>query len=220
MKKTTILSFLLLLLLPSVAWRPQDDYSLRYNKWKKQYAEQQIKALKEGALLVRLHTRNKAIELYRNSGNTTVANKIEDEQYQENKAIMAAFNEFFNFAPIFFFFADDTEKIKVGGTRGVFLNHKMLPDTTINPILTFYMVAEFAPLEAETRVIPGDTLVATGDYVASGVLERALLVRDKSFMQMRSPFPYYIRAANKSKAEKPVSRLNEQLQAYFQNVTK
>ncbi len=219
MKRYTTLS-LLLALFVLAAWYPQDDYSIRYGKWKKQYAQEQIKALKDGVLLVRLQTRNKSIDLYRKNGQHDIANKIEDEQYQENKGIVAAFNQYFDYAPVYFFYADDTELIKAGKTSGVFLNNKLLQTDSIKPKLDFYMVAEFGPLEGETKVIPGDTLVALPDYVPGEVLERALVMRDRNFMQMRDPFPYYIRAAFKSKAEKQVTKLNEQLHSYLKTATK
>lgn len=203
------------------AWYPQDDYSLRYSKWKKQYAQQQITALKNGGvLLVRLQTRTKSIDLYRNNGQHNVANRIEDEQYQENKAIVSAFNQLFNFAPVYFFYADNTDKVQAGNTTGIFLNSKLVATDSINPKLDFFMVAEFGPLEGETKVIPGDTLVALPDYVPGDLLERALVVRDHNFMQMRSPFPYFVRAAAKNKSGKQVNRLNEQLHSYFKNATK
>lgn len=202
------------------AWYPQDDFSIRYGKWKRQYAQEQIKALTGGVLLVRLQTRNKSIDLHRKNGQHDIANRIEDEQYQENKDIVDAFNQHFSFAPVFFFYADDTELIKSGKSSGVFLNNKLVRADSIKPNLNFYMVAEFGPLEGETKVIPGDTLVPLPDYVAGEVLERALVMRDKNFMQMRDPFPYYIRAANKGKAEKQVINLNEQLFSYLKTATK
>lgn len=220
MIRSTLLC-LLLAVLALTAWHPQDDdYNIRYNKWKRLYAKEQIKALKEGVLLVRLQTRNKSIELHRKNGNPGLANQIEDDQYQENKAIMAAFGQHFNFAPVYFFYADDTDKIKSGQTSGLFLNAQMKPDAAIQPKLDFFMVAEFGPLEGETRVIPGDTLVPLPDYVPGEVLERALVVRDQNFMQMRDPFPYYTRAANRNKPEKSVTKLNDQLHLYFKNATK
>jgi hypothetical protein len=220
MKRYTIGALILGIVLLT-AWNPEDDYSLRYGKWKKQYAQQQIKALKDGGvMLVRLHTRNKAIDLHRKNGQHDIANKIEDEQYQENKSILAAFDQYFNFAPVYFFYSDDTEKIKTGNTAGVFLNNKLMATDSIIPNLGFFMVAEFGPLEGETRVIPGDTLVALPDYVPGEILERALVIRDHNFMQMRAPFPYYLRAAIKNKPEKQVNRMNEQLYSYYKSATK
>ncbi len=220
MKRFTILS-LLLAAVALAAWVPfDDDYSLRYGRWKKQYAQQQVKALKGGTLLVRLHTRTKAIDLYRQNGQHAIANKIEDDQYQENKAIVAGFNEYFDFAKVYFFYADDTDKVKAGNVNGVFLNNQMKPDPTLVLELDTFLVAEFGPLEGETRVIPGDTLVPLPDYVQGEVLERALVVRDKNFMQMRDPFPYYIRGANRNKPGKQIARLNDQLNVYYINATK
>lgn len=218
MKRTLVLLVLMAAVL--AAWHPQDDYSERYVRWKRDYAKAQIKELKEGVLIVRLHTRTKSIDLYRQNGNAALANKMEDDQYQENKEIMAAFAQNFDYAPVYFFFSDDTERIKAGDTKGVFLNSKMLPDTSINPALSFYMVAEYGPLEGETRVIPGDTLVPLPDYVPGEILERALVVKDKNFLQMRDPFPYYIRAANRGGADKQVAKLNAQMHSYLKNATK
>ncbi|CAN5370410.1 hypothetical protein BH09BAC1_BH09BAC1_03160 [soil metagenome] len=219
MKRLGILS-VLFAFIALVAWHPQDDAKTRYAKWKRQYAQEQIKALKGGTLLVRLHSRDKSVNLYRQNGQHEIANKIEDEQFQENKAIVAAFTRYFNFSKVYFFNADDTEKIKAGNMQGIFLNSQMQGDATIAPRLDTFMVAEFGPLEGETRVIPGDTLVPLPDYVSGEVLERALVIRDKNFMQMRDPFPYYIRGANRSKIEKQVTRLNERLQSYYLNATK
>jgi hypothetical protein len=133
---------------------------------------------------------------------------------------VSAFNEYFNFAKVYFFYADDTDKIKARQEGVVFVNHLMQADPSIAPNLDAFMVAEFGPLEGETRVIPGDTLVPLPDHVQGETLERALVVRDANFMQMRSPFPYYVRAANRAKPERQVARLNNLLHTYYVNATK
>src|SRR6185436_17372500 len=72
----------------------------------KDSARSYIRQLKEGAILVRLHTRAAAIAKLRTMGNDRDANTIESIQREENKEIVLAFRTEFHFCKVYFFFAD------------------------------------------------------------------------------------------------------------------
>lgn len=197
----------------------EEEYSNKYRKWKKQYSEDCIINLKDGALLVSLSTRNTAIKLYRENGQEYVADRMEQEQFEENQAIMKGFLKHFNFCPVYFFYLDDAAQVRTGNTRGIFLNDHLKRDSTITLKQDFFMIAGYGPLEAESYVIPGDT-TKPKEYVNPNALDRVLVVKDSSFMQMIEPFPHYVLAVMEKYYEKQIKQLNERFHNYYNRVTK
>lgn len=213
-----VLTFLLVLTTLFAALAQADaEYSDKYRKWKVQYSENSILQLKDGALLVRLKTRAEAIKLYRESGQDYVADRMDQNQFEENREIVKAFLNNFNFCKVYFFFKEDTEKLDSGETSGYFLDDRLKRDSSIVLSQDFYMIAEYGPVEAESYVIPGDTS-ATAQYVNSAAIERGLVVKDANYWQMAEPFPYYVRGTIEKYIGKQVSNLNAKLHNYYQRV--
>lgn len=212
----SLLILLALLTFSTTLFGQDEEYSDKYRKWKKQYSSDCITDLKDGALYVRLFSRSKAIELYLKNGQDNIAERIMQEQFEENRAIMQAFNEYFTFCDVYFFYSDDSKAV-AAGEPGLFLNAKLKRDTSIHSNSSFFMVAEFGPLKKESFVIPGDepkNQAPAGGYA----IERALVMMDSTFMQMPPPFPYYINAVFEKQITKQVSRLNERLKAFYDSI--
>lgn len=218
MKKGIAILFALLTVFTIQA--QEEEYSEKYRKWKKQYSEDCIINLKEnGALLVSLNTRSTAIALYREHDQDYVADRMEQRQFEENQDIMKYFHKHFDFCPVYFFYLDDADAIRNGNTTGVFLNDKLKRDSSIVLEQDFFMIAGYGPLQAESYVIPGDTAAAK-EYVKPDALERALVVKDSSFMQMMDPFPHYVLAVMEKYYEKQIKHLNERFYNYYNSVSK
>lgn len=212
----TLLILLSLVLLSLPVTAQDNEYSDKYRKWKKQYSADCITSLKDGALFVRLRTRSKAVELYLKNGQDKIAERIMQEQFTENRAIMQAFKDEFNFCDVYFFFSDDTKAV-TAGEPGHFLNDKLKKDTSIHNNSSFFMVAEYGPLKKESFVIPGDE--PENQAPAGGnAIERALVMKDSTLMQMPPPFPYYISAVFEKQTSAQVKRLNERLKSYYNSV--
>lgn len=203
-------------LLSFSATAQNDEYSDKYRKWKKQYSADCITNLKDGALYVRLFTRSKAVELYLKNGQDKIAERIMQEQFEENRSIMQAFNDQFDFCNVYFFFSDDTKQV-TSGQAGYFLNNKMKKDTSIHCNSKFFMLAEFGALKKESFVIPGDE--PENKAPAGGnAIERALVMKDATQMQMPPPFPYYVSAVFEKQIPNQVKKLNDRLKAYYNHI--
>jgi len=142
---------------------------------KPEQAKAQINQLLEGALLVRLQTKNKSITALREKGNDKLADKIEAEQRKYNLEIASAFKTLFDFCPVYFFYSDDSQKIRERQfDQVVFLSESLLPDTEIKLTKDYFLTAEFGTIEGEN---------------AFG----ALIIKDDQFKELERPFPYYVR---------------------------
>ncbi|MDX2001029.1 MAG: hypothetical protein SFW35_01225 [Chitinophagales bacterium] len=222
MKQFIFVLLMVWMVLPIIAQNQKDtvfttlDAPEQYQKKKRQYAIYSINKLKDGALLVRLKTREQAIKLYRQNGATDIADNIQADQEKENLRIVAAFREAYKFSPVYFFFSSATDSVKKGIRSGYFLNDSLKIDPKIVLKEDFFMIAEFGPLQAETYTFAQEGGTSNPDN--TGSLERALLVRDSYFIQMRDPFPFYVSAM----VEKPrmmaahVKNLNDSFFRFYE----
>jgi len=190
---------------------------------------QQIMQLKDGVLLVRLQTRENSIRVLNQAGKTEQADKIKNRQRKYNMKIYAAFKECFTFCPIYFFFSNYSDSIRNGHAGGiVFLNENLEADTGIKLGNSKFLTAEFGALEKDT------TKYFTGQYLYAGEhgLERrnqfstgpnfgfpALKIMSDQLVQLKKPFPYYVRTFEslpiKRRVSKTVERMNSKLLYYY-----
>lgn len=164
-------------------------------------AGEQINQLKNGALLVRLQTKNKSISALRKNGNDKLADKIETEQKSRNMEIVSAFKAGFNFCPVYFFFSDDSQNIRERQfDKVVFLSKSLLPDTTIKFTKDHFLTAEFGTTDGDTSF-------------------GALIIKSDQLIQLKRPFPYYVRTFGslpiKRSAYKTVKKMNKKLHQFY-----
>src|SRR5690606_29069046 len=81
-------------------------------QYKLEDAKHDLRALSESYILVRLQTKQKTIEALEKSGNTKKAKEVEQELYQENKETILSFQQTFDFCPVYFFYAEDSDDIR------------------------------------------------------------------------------------------------------------
>ena len=144
--------FMLLLLVP-VSLSAQDS-SLTKHMTLEQLMEEKIRELKNGALLVRLQTKETSISALRKAGNDEQANQVEAKQTTYNKEIIAAFKSDFNFCPVYFFQSHYTENLKAGNFEEVvFVNDSLVPDPDIRCTQTVYLTAEFGAGPRHCRLL-------------------------------------------------------------------
>lgn len=194
-----------------------EEYSSKYNKWKRQYAEDCIRNLKTGALVVRLNTKSTAIGLYRNNDQDYIADRIDQKQLEENRELVKAFLSEFDFCKVYFIYTDDLDSLYAGKKKGLFLSDRLKIDTSIVLQESFYMVAGYGHVAAETYIIPGDT-AAPKEYVNKAAIDRALVVKDSTNWQMAEPFPYFVHATMEKYVSKHVRVLNNKLHNYYNYV--
>ncbi len=166
----------------------------------KTIAKKQINQLHDGALLVRLITKTKTITTLKNAGNYKMADEIELEQSTLNKRIILAFRNHFKFCPVYFFYSDYTEAVKNNEiNKIIFLND----DLQLDPEILFkedkFLTAEFS-------------LIDDADF-------EALIIKDNQFVQLKRPFPFYVRTFdsiwNDKKLNQVIVTLNHRLNSFY-----
>jgi len=149
----------------------------------RQKSKEDIFALKEGVLLVRLASLDQRLEALIAQGREADAKRAEEEQRQHNLEIVRAFRNYFDYCRVEFFLSRDSHKVKKGAWDCLFLDEDLQVDSsrTIDPLKPVY-TAEFGSI---------------GKGKVSGELDfAALVIMDQHFHILEKPFPYYVRATH------------------------
>ncbi len=100
-----------------------------------------VAQLKSSALLVRLQDKSKSIATLQEKGLAKEAQAIADAQRRENREILLSFSQTFDFCPVYFFYAKDSEAVREGKHDGIVFNYQLeVVELTIDKFFT----AEFA----------------------------------------------------------------------------
>ncbi|MCB9256145.1 MAG: hypothetical protein H6579_03350 [Chitinophagales bacterium] len=154
-------------------------------------AYESIDFLKNGALIVRLRSNSKKIDAYRSSGNTALADKLEQQQHDRNLAMLQGFKENFDFCKLYFIWADDYKRILDGENSSFFLNEKMEVDSTIRLNQNYFLFCDFGPVYVqalENQYDPKNKVVSS-----TPAFQEALVIKDLSLTQLLDPFPFYVK---------------------------
>ncbi|MCS6819033.1 MAG: hypothetical protein RMJ53_07620 [Chitinophagales bacterium] len=179
-----------------------------------------IKKLRDGgALIVRLKSRTKAVNAYRQAGKLEVAERILQDDAKLNKKIVDAFADGFRFCPVYFMYSNQTMQL-LKGEKVIFLNHKLVPDSTIQFNHSFYLFVDFGT--AVVNESAGDYNYSA-DYTKEGTTpgsSESYVILDKDLRQLRSPFPYkvHLNPFDKNPHLKAIERLNKKLFVFYQSI--
>lgn len=201
---------LLISLLTGINWSfsQQTDPSQLKNK---EYGKYFIENLKQGALVVRLNFKTKAINALIQAGNTNAANQIRYQQAEKNAAIMKAFKKYFEFCPVYFIAFDSTVAFVNGKRSGIYLNENLQVDPSIQPKTSFFLIAEEGTLEtkvAENKAIPEQ------ETTQHGLMDNALVIRDTDLELLHDPFPYYAHSLGNINSR--VKKLDKKLGQFYE----
>lgn len=199
---------------------------------KSPYMRDQIRLLKNGVLLVRLHSRSKAINALKEIGRNEDSEILSDKQTALNKKIIASFKANFTFCPAYFFFSSSSDSLLSGLVdKIVFLNPELQPDPSIKFNTTNFCVAEFGDIEPDTAKYFSEDYLYRGEnglekrsayYGSPHTGLRGFRILSDKLIQLKRPFPYYLRAfaefPNTKKVKKTIVRLNEKLINYYNYV--
>ncbi len=177
--------------------------SCKTARLQKNTATEHIEQLKNGILLVRLRTQQSKVEALKEVQKAGLAETIQKEQEAQNQRIIIAFDQFFNFCPVFFFYAKDSKLIGDRNFEGIIFNaNKEVVAVSALENKLFY-IADFGNIEE-----PGVVTQLQG-----------LSVRDSSFQQLQSPFPYAVSInsflAGENVEERTVQVFNSKLESYY-----
>jgi len=200
-----------------------------HRKQRQAAAEKNIIALKEGVLLVRLNFQKQKIAYFEKYNNTKEVAKIKEKALKVNTEIIDAFNTYFKFCKVYFFAMDDSRKVLDGKLDEVsFYNKDGVEDPSIKYTGDNFFVGEFGYIEQDTTsYYKGSTPSTNNDkdpegktyYGGSKNNKSAFVIRDRNFIQLRDPFPYYVGykyfGTLKSRYRSPIRKLNEKLVSYL-----
>ena len=155
---------------PSVfAQYKSETYPVAYNH---------IRVLKKSAVFVRLHTDDMVLDKLKRMKQYKTLEARKEEIYANNKETYAAFTSAFTFAPVYFFYGRDSDKVRNRDFFNIFLNEELVPDSTIkfSSDSTFF-------------------IIDVGDiyFDAFGGHFEGMAVMDSRFEPLKKPFPYYVR---------------------------
>jgi hypothetical protein len=163
-------------------------------------AAKEITSLKNGALLVRLKTGELQAAALERSGDQAKAAEYRKKQEAENKAIVLAFRSNFRFCPVYFFFSSSSTQIRNKDLKGCFLKPDLLPDSSLAPVLSGFLTAEFG--KSDKQQIEG------------------LILMDEQFVQLSAPFPFLVRKYENPIHGRSIDEMVIQLEKNLQDFAK
>ncbi|MBS1635023.1 MAG: hypothetical protein JST26_03805 [Bacteroidetes bacterium] len=193
-----------------------DTSYTRFNKNRGPVARAQINRLKNGALLVRLKTNQKAIDRLKAAGNMDLATQVERETQLTNKQIIKAYQANFKFCPVYFFFSQYSDSVKHQHLDGIFTDTTLLVNPNIVCHASFYLVAEQGYICNSTLGLVPKELAETAHEEGAATKEVSIVVKNRYFIQLHEPFPYYQKGYNMKKYADFVKNLDERFQKFYQ----
>jgi len=151
------------------------------------------------ALLIRLQSKQRNIEALKESGRIEKAQELQERQEEENAAILKSVRANFDFVPVYFFYAKNSEEVRQGNFEGVIFDKEM--NKVSLPASSKVLVAEFS----ETPQLDIKGLILLG----------------QDLQPLESPFPKVIRRyrffslieASKSKM---IAELDQRLEKIYE----
>ncbi|NEN24257.1 hypothetical protein G3O08_12160 [Cryomorpha ignava] len=207
MGKTILGTWLFLVLILQHGYGQNIEVNTKRGKSKgkieRQIAEEQIKNLKKGILLIRLSTKSQTLETIREKGYDQKANEMEADQIALNKAIATTFPVNIKFCKTAFFYSEETDKlISKDFDNMKFMNGQLneIPNPLVNDV--YYLVLDLAILKERDPRYDTYRQVVTEKgienkpvyYSSSNLRLPAFVVKDQNLEQLTDPFPYYVRA--------------------------
>lgn len=180
-----------------------DSFPMRkdYSKgnFQRAIAYYQIECLKNGVLLVRLQTKQKAIDHFNEIGNPDAANRVKKKQDKANAEIISAFKKSYDFTNVYFFSSEYSDFVRAHQLDSIpFLDKHIVSKEQVDLRNTTFLVAELTTLQPDTGTARVNTQYYEGEQrkrasVNSNTGLSALVFKSDQFVQLDSPFPYYAR---------------------------
>lgn len=134
-------------------------------------ARHHVKALKNGALLVRLPSKRNTLRSLREKGKYWEAARVAEQNRYDNRKIREAFAEQYNFSEVYYFYDTSTKAVRNKEFRGHLFDAKDRP--AWNPDIDTFYIADL-----------GDTYLESEKGLFNG-----LVIMDQSLNPLEKPFP-------------------------------
>lgn len=181
-------------------------------------AKAQINLLKNGgALLVRLKTNSNTISKLKAAGKIDLATQVERETFMMNKNIVRAFTNEFKFCPVYFFNSEFSDSVKHKKLDHIFLDSNLILNPSIICNANFYLIAEQGAIYESSLGIVPESKAGTAIERGSPTKEVSIVVKNRYFIQLHKPFPYYQKGYSLKKHYKEyVIKFDAALEKYYQ----
>lgn len=219
MKKSTIFkekkmfkSYLIFILLGGIYFSSAAQSSKKSALYAK--SDLQLKNLHKGYLLFQLFDREVTKEAIRVNLGEKAVEDYQKELDTKHANIMAAFAKEYTFSKVLFFHSKDKEKLKAGKfneVRFLTAQNKEISTDTIN--FSKFFIGEVSRIELDSA----ETVDGNGDPIKIAAYSfSALILRDRNFVQLERPFPFYVRTMQgmplfQKKSNKLIESLNTKL---------
>lgn len=200
---------------PKVKNFKEDSSFTAFNQYHVSVAKAQIVSLKKGALLVRLKTNANTIHRLKAAGNIDLATQVERETYLNNKTIMRAYRNEFNFCPVYFFLSDVSDSVKHRHLESIFVDSNLVVDPAISCKATFYLIAEQGTICESSLGLVSEAQAPTAIERGSASKDVSIVVKNRYYIQLHKPFPYYQAGYSLKKYGDYVKRFNMLLTDFY-----
>lgn len=190
-------------------------------------ADSAIRTLKDGALLVRLQTRQQTINMLKAKGYPKKAAYFEEKQAKEHQEILEAFKSY-SFSDVYYFYSQHSDSIKSGFTNGYILDSALKP---VNVTLDKYYIAAIGNLPNKFETEPStqaknkqkSETAKEKKYTGGKRLDvKSMYIMDKNFIPLAKPFPIYQRyhpiILTTLTHQEVVSKLDEKFVKFYNNI--
>lgn len=193
-----------------------DSTFRNFARYRDDVAKAQVNALKNGgALLVRLKTNANTISKLKTAGKADLATQIERETFLDNKTIMRAYTQNFKFCPVYFFYSNVSDSVKHMQLDGIFLDTNLVVNAGIVCKASFYLIAEQGTLYSSSLGLLTEAEAAKAQERGTGFKDFAIILKNRYFIQLHEPFPYFHKGYNVKLFPKYVKKFNDKLQSFY-----
>ncbi len=211
-----------------VEGKPKQDKQLNQN-----LAAEQVKALREGILLVRLPSMQHTIHLMEERGMVDKALELKHKTEKENLLLRNAFSKY-SFSRVFFFYDYHSNQVRSGEIDAIVFDKHLNPVSADllngniftaefglyeSPERSYHIKHDFQYLK-ENKISP-DSSAAWIQYGDKGFGIGGIVIMDQQFKPLDKPFPVFTPITNRTifpsdtKLERSVVKLNEELFRMF-----
>ena len=167
--------------------------------------------------MVRLKTNANTISKLKAAGNIDLATQVERETFIRNKGIVRAYMNEFKFCPVYFFSSEFSDSVKHKKLDHIFVDSNLIVNPSIECNANFYLIAEQgAVYESSLGIVP-ESKAGKAIERGSPTKEVSIVVKNRYFIQLHKPFPYYQKGYSLKKYYKEyVIKFDDALEKYYQ----
>lgn len=180
-------------------------------------AKKAIANLKQGTLIVVLNTFESKVEILKQNGKLNEALEFEKQIFNENQLLVQSFKKYFDFCEVKFIFSKEYSALNNLKPQYIFLDNHLHLDSSLSLKHNYFLVLKKEAV-LEEAAVPKDNFKEQHSGVV--VINEALVISYYSGIQVRKPFPFYVKAYDPFQYYRAVKRLNYKLHRYYKKTAK